>query len=114
MSSIAFQVPTARRSTVRLTRRGRLVVFVAALLALFALGLMAAGISGASDDEGEQVPTRTVVVGTGETLWDIADSAAEATAADDSIREMQERIEKLNALESPMLLAGQRLHVPIG
>ncbi|MBS43037.1 MAG: hypothetical protein CMH83_07765 [Nocardioides sp.] len=96
-------------STYRLTRRGRLVVFALALLAVMAVGLLLAGGSAASP---EAEPTTTVVVAPGETLWGIAgDLAAERGDAD--VRSMMERLEKLNGLESSMLMAGQRLEVPL-
>jgi hypothetical protein len=52
-----------------------------------------------------------VTVGTGDTLWAIASDAAAATGEDD-VRAMVTHIERLNALESGMVLAGQRLRVP--
>ena len=44
-------------------------------------------------------------------LADIAGDAALATGSDD-IRAMVKRIERMNALDSGMVLAGQRLRVP--
>lgn len=100
---------TRRRSSVRLTRRGRLVVLAAALLVAFAIGVFvtAAG-SVASQEQGTPEPTRIVQVRTGETLWDI--SAQLADGGD--VRAMMEKIERLNALDSSVLQAGQRLVVP--
>lgn len=112
MSSMTIPTSIPTRPEVRLTRRGRLVIFAAALVALLALGLSIAGVSGAADRAGEPVPTETIVVATGETLWDISVAAAEATPEEESIREMQQRITDLNALESPVLMAGQELRVP--
>ena len=90
--------PAARRverpSTVRLTRRGRVTVLL--------LG---------TERPGTPDPTRVVQVGTGDTLWAIAADAAAATGEDD-VRAMVDRIERLNSLESGMVLAGQRLRVP--
>lgn len=111
MSTIAVQSTyvSRRRSTVRLTRRGRLALFGLALLAVLALGLVVAGQSGASGEKGAAVPTRSVVVGSGDTLWDLA----RETADDESVRSMQDRIMELNGLDSPMLYAGQTLRVPL-
>ncbi|GAA4376516.1 LysM peptidoglycan-binding domain-containing protein [Nocardioides caricicola] len=101
--------PTQRRSTVRLTRRGRLVVFLVALVAVLAVGIVLAQGSVASGEKGTPAPTRVVMVGAGETLWDIAADIAE----DGDVRGMVHEIEELNALESGMVAAGQELRVPL-
>ncbi len=49
------------------------------------------------------------MVGPGDTLYDIA---AEATPADGDVAAMVERIQRLNALDSGMLVAGQELRIP--
>ncbi|QIG41526.1 LysM peptidoglycan-binding domain-containing protein [Nocardioides anomalus] len=97
------------RSSVRLTRRGRLVVLVAALVVAFAIGVFvtAAG-SVATQEPGTPEPTRIVQVGSGDTLWAIASGLAD----DGDVRGMMQRIEQLNALDGPTLQAGQRLVVP--
>jgi Tfp pilus assembly protein FimV len=97
------------RSTVRLTRRGRVVVVVALLLAAFAVGVFvtAAG-SVATQRPGTPEPTRIVQVGSGDTLWDIASELADGG----DVRSMIEEIKQLNALDSNDLQAGQRLVVP--
>ena len=100
--------PVTRRSTVRLTRRGRLVVLALALLAVLAAGIVIASGSVATDEPGTPVPTRVVMVGTGDTLWDIAADAAD----DGDVRAMIDRIERLNALDTGMVSAGQELLVP--
>jgi hypothetical protein len=51
------------------------------------------------------------MVGSGETLWDIAADAASATGSDD-VRAMVRRIERMNALDTGMVLAGQRIKIP--
>lgn len=94
---------------VRLTRRGRLVVLVAALLVAFAIGVFvtAAG-SVATQEPGTPEPTRILQVGSGDTLWGISADLAE----DGDVRGMMARIERLNALDSAVLQTGQRLVVP--
>ena len=101
--------PKAARSTVRLTRRGRVVVFLLSLVLALAIGVLvlAAG-SVATGEAGTPEPTRIVTVSTGDTLWAIASDLAE----DGDVRGMMQRIERLNALDSGMLSAGQRLVVP--
>ncbi len=101
---------TSAPSTVRLTRRGRVVVLVLGLLVAFAVSVFLGAGSVATERPGTPEPTRVVQVGVGDTLWDIAADAA-ATTGDD-VRSMVARIERLNALESGMVQAGQRLRVP--
>ena len=77
----------------------------------FAIGVFvtAAG-SVATQRPGTAEPTQIVQVGTGDTLWDIAADLAD----DGEVRAMMEQIEQLNALDSGVLQAGQRLVVPAG
>lgn len=103
------QPAVRRRSSVRLTRRGRVVVVLLALFALLAVGLVVAAGSVATGEAGTPEPTRVVLVGPGDTLWGIASAAAD----DGGTAAMMERIEDLNALDSGMLTAGQRLLVPV-
>ena len=100
---------TSPRVGVRLTRRGRLVVVVAALLVAFAIGVFvtAAG-SVATQHPGTPAPTKIVQVDSGDTLWDLASGLA----GDGDVRAMMEQIKQLNALDSAELQAGQRLVVP--
>ena len=99
----------AAQSSVRLTRRGRLVVLTVAVLAILVVGLLVASGSVATGEAGTPEPTRVVMVGSGETLWGIAADLAD----DGDVRSMIDRIEKLNALDSGMVVAGQRLLVPV-
>jgi LysM repeat protein len=94
---------------VRLTRRGRLTVLVLALLVVLTIGLVVASGSVATEEPGTPEPTRVVMVGSGDTLWDIAAGVAD----DGDVRSMIERIERLNALDSGMVVAGQKLSVPL-
>ncbi|WP_418062181.1 LysM peptidoglycan-binding domain-containing protein [Pimelobacter simplex] len=105
--------PTAARrpaGSVRLTRRGRLLVFVLALLAVVAAALWLAAGSAASRDAGAPAEVDVVTVAPGDTLWDIASDAA-ATTGDD-VRDMMQRIEQLNALDGGTVYVGQDLRVP--
>ena len=96
----------ARAATVRLTRRGRLVVLAAALVIAFAIGVFVTAAGSVATQEPE--PTKIVQVGSGDTLWGIASQLAD----EGETRAMMERIERLNALDSSVLQAGQRLVVP--
>jgi nucleoid-associated protein YgaU len=103
----AYQ-PPAYQPQWRLTRRGRVVVLVAAVLLAFAIGVVVAAGSVATGEAGTPEPTKVVTVGSGDTLWGIASELAE----DGEVQAMMTRIERLNALESQMLAAGQKLVVP--
>ena len=111
MSTISFapQVSYQPRA-VRLTRRGRLVVFAFGVLLAFALGVWFAAGSVATHEAGvEQVDV--VTVAPGETLWDIASDAATVTGEGD-VGDMVARIQDMNSLDSSMLHAGQELRIP--
>ena len=110
--SPAFTAPRtfrAPQSTVRLTRRGRVVLFLAAmtllLLSAFFLGSVAVG----SETPGQAEPSKIVMVGTGDTLWGIASELN----TDGDVRSTMREIERLNALDSVALSAGQKLRVPV-
>lgn len=99
----------APRGQLRLTRRGRLVLFVLALAFVLVTAVLLSTRSVATGEGGQDVPTQVITVDTGETLWGIA---AELTDNGD-VRSMVDRIEQLNALETSMLYAGQELFVPV-
>jgi len=94
----------------RLTRRGRLVVTLLLLGLMLALFTVFSGYSAATGEAGEQLPTRTVVVGEGDTLWAIASEVAEPGETREVVHEIQE----LNSLPGPELVEGQELAVPVG
>ena len=98
------------RSTVRLTRRGRLVVFVTSLFLVLGVAFMLAGGAVGTGEAGQPAPTEIVQVAPGDTLWGIASQVA----TDGDVRSMMTQIERLNALESTGLQAGQKLRVPVG
>jgi hypothetical protein len=98
----------ARPGGVRLTRRGRLVVLTLAVLAILGIGVFVASGSVATGEAGAQAPMHVVTVTPGDTLWDIAADAA----TDGDVGAMVQQIEDLNALESGMVVVGQRLVVP--
>jgi hypothetical protein len=100
--------PERRRSTVRLTRRGRVVVFVAGLVALLGLGLLISNGAGAALHGGTPEHTHAVVVAPGDTLWDLASDAAHGG----DVRSMIAHIEQINGLSGVSLSAGQTLRIP--
>jgi hypothetical protein len=103
-----LEVAPPRRSTVRLTRRGRLVVLGAGLAVALGLGFYAASVSTASD---HPEPTRVVTVQPGQTLWDISSRAAATTGSGD-VRSMMSHLEAINHLDPGTLQVGQHLRVP--
>ena len=98
-----------RAPQVRLTRRGRLVVFVGALLLVLALGVLWGSGSVATEQPGTADPTLVVQVESGDTLYDIA---ARVTT-DGDVAAMVEQIEDLNRLDTSVVYAGQKLRVPV-
>jgi len=105
---VSVEVARPRPSTLRLTRRGRLVVFGASLAAVLGLGFVAATGSLANN---EPEPTKVVTVEPGQTLWDISSDAAARTGSSD-VRSMMSHLEATNHLDTTTLQVGQTLRVP--
>jgi hypothetical protein len=108
-----------RQNTVRLTRRGRIVVTImltAVSVSLVVLAWLAIAARAAQAADGGQSPgavyqnLTSVVVHPGQTLWSIA-SQAEPTA---DPRIVMQQIIELNALHGTSVVPGQRLWVPRG
>jgi hypothetical protein len=93
----------------RLTRRGRLVVFLTFLAAVLAVGVFAlSGSATGSGERGEPVPVTMVQVESGDTLWSIATRVAPG----EDPRDLIDEIEELNALDGS-LPVGERIAVPL-
>ncbi|KRF19782.1 hypothetical protein ASG90_20350 [Nocardioides sp. Soil797] len=110
MSTMSLS-PTTHIHTgqLRLTRRGRVVVFVAAMLVVMGAALFLGNTSMATNHSGTEQPTQAVVVESGDTLWSIAGEVA----GDGEVRDMVHAIKQLNALDSSVLMTGQTIFVPI-
>jgi LysM repeat protein len=93
---------------VRLTRRGRILLTLVFLAALLTVLTVFGSHSAATGEAGTPVPTTTVEVGQGDTLWQIASRVAEPGQT----REMVHQIEELNALDGSALSVGQEIAVP--
>src|SRR5580658_8714579 len=98
----------------RLTRRGRVVVAVAAALVLAALSLVIAGSAQATN---HPVPSGTaqrtvaqVIVRPGQSLWSVAENADPGA----DTRVIIQQIVELNGLTADTVFAGQHLRVPRG
>ena len=96
----------------RLTRRGRIVVAVAAALVLAALSLV---ISSAAQATNHPVPARAgqqgvaqITVRPGQTLWSVAENADPGA----DTRVVIQQITELNGLTGSVVYAGERLWVP--
>lgn len=94
--------------TVRLTRRGRLVVVMALTLLLFAIVSLGHAVADAGHQRGHLAVTHTWVVQPGENLWSIATSVAPGTDPRDTVA----RIVELNHLPSAAVTVGEALQVP--
>jgi Tfp pilus assembly protein FimV len=98
-----------RSGPLRLTRRGRLVVFLAGLVAVLAvLFVVLSDVATGTAERGEPVPVKMVQVESGDTLWTIASRAAPGQDPRDLIDE----IEELNALHGS-LQVGSKIAVPL-
>jgi len=98
------------QAAVRLTRRGRALAVLVMLGLLLAVLTVFGSHSAATGEAGVPVQTRTVEVGSGDTLWEIAATVAKPGET----REMVHRIEELNALTGSELTVGQEIAVPVG
>ena len=101
--------PGHQPGSLRLTRRGRVVVLLVMVTVLLVAVTVLGSRSAATHHPGTPVPTRTVVVHRGDTLWGIAAQVA----APGKVRETVHAIEELNALSGPALSVGQEIAVPV-
>jgi hypothetical protein len=106
------RTPRPANPPLRLTRRGRIVVAVAAMLVLAALSLVIAGAAQATSHPvppGAALRNLTqVTVHPGQNLWSVAESADPAA----DTRVVIQQIIELNSLTGNVVFAGQRLWVP--
>jgi nucleoid-associated protein YgaU len=102
---VSVEIARPQASSIRLTRRGRLVVFGASLAAVLGLGFLAASGSLAND---KPEPTRVVTVQPGQTLWDISSQVS----GGGDVRSTMAHLEAINHLDSTTLQVGQHLRVP--
>jgi hypothetical protein len=110
MTAMTLGTATVRRpsSPVRLTRRGRVVVVLGALVALLAGGFTLGHAPSQASGHVHRVAPRTITVQPGETLWTVAERIAPRVDP----RLVVAQIQQLNHLHSPQLLAGMQLVVP--
>lgn len=98
----------------RLTRRGRVVVALAAALLVTLVSLLLAGVAQATNDGPAPRAAREnlvqVIVRPGQSLWSVAESAD----PDQDTRAVIQQIIDLNSLNGDTVFAGQQLSVPRG
>jgi len=95
---------------VRLTRRGRLAMFISTVLMLGVLGIVLGSTIVATDEPGTPVPATMVTVTPGQTIWDLA---AKANPTGD-IQVTVDDIMKLNSMATgSSLQAGDTIAVPL-
>ena len=98
----------------RLTRRGRVVVALAAALLVTMVSLLLAGVAQATNDGPSPRAAREnlvqVIVRPGQSLWSLAESAD----PDQDTRAVIQQIIDLNSLNGDTVFAGQQLWVPRG
>ena len=103
-------VPAPETTTLRLTRRGRIAVLLAALLTMAVLVVALSPSTTATGEAGDPVPTQTVTVQPGDTLWKLATDAN----PNGDIRQTVDDIMRLNSLVSASgLQMGSEVAVPI-
>jgi hypothetical protein len=106
--------PETANPPLRLTRRGRVVVAVAAALVLAALSLVIASTAQATNHpvsaRAAQQGLAQVTVHPGQNLWSVAESADPAA----DTRVVIQQIIELNGLTGNVVFTGQRLWVPRG
>ena len=103
-------VPAPQTTVLRLTRRGRVAVLLAALLTVTILVIALGSSTTATDVPGAPVATRTVTVHPGDTLWKLATQAN----PNGDIRQTVDDIMQLNSLVSASgLQMGSEVALPI-
>jgi hypothetical protein len=98
----------ARPVPLHLTRRGRFVVVLLALLIVVAGALVATRAAAEGPSSGTQV--ERYVVSPGDTLWQIASGVARPG---EDLRNVVQRIELLNNMTSASVIAGQEILLPL-
>lgn len=105
MSSITQTSDARRAPQLRLTRRGRMVIFMVLVCSVALLMIMLSGLA----DAGAPQQVHWIQVAPGQTLTDIAQTVGRQGDIRDTIVE----IEQLNNMSGAALQAGQRLAVPV-
>lgn len=109
MAAIAEGTGGERRVRMELTRRGKAVIAIAALLVAALFVAVVSPLHSASSSEApQQVEIRQVQ--SGDTLWQFAE---EITPPGGDVQDSVDRLEELNDMDSATIYAGQRLVLPV-
>lgn len=100
-------VQAARATGLRLTRRGRAVVTVGALL--LASGALLSAQTAQAEAPASAVAVTTHTVTAGDTLWSVASTVA---APGEDLRDVVAEMRRLNGMSDSSLRVGQMLLVP--
>ncbi|MGZ8718703.1 MAG: LysM peptidoglycan-binding domain-containing protein [Aeromicrobium sp.] len=104
----AVPAPT-KQPGLRLTRRGRVVLFLVAIAVVLLMGVTFGGSTAATDQSGLPVAAQTITLKPGQTLWDIAVAAN----PNGDLRQTVDDIIELNSLPSAgELQIGREIAVP--
>lgn len=95
-------------NTMRLTRRGRLVLVLLVMTLAVVAGLTLGHGSSLASDKHQRATQHTLIVQPGESLWTVANRVAPHSDP----RAVVADIETLNHLSTPSVEAGERLIVP--
>jgi hypothetical protein len=95
-------------NTLRLTRRGRLVLVLFVMSLMVLAGLTLGHGSSLASGKHQRAARHTLIVQPGESLWSVANRVAPHRDP----RAVIDEIESLNHLSSPTLEAGEQLTVP--
>jgi hypothetical protein len=111
ISQVSMEMPSMRSiPSVRLTRRGRLLLTAVVMLALVVAAVLLSGgaPARAGTDRAPAAVGERVTVRPGETLWQIAERVAPGSDP----RETVARILDLNGLQTAQVQAGTALRLP--
>ena len=106
--SISPALRPITHAQLRLTRRGRLLLVLAFLLAALVAMVLSGGLAAAGREAGTPEPVRVVQVQPGDTLYGIAGELARPG----HVRDMVHRIQQLNSMSGSSLQVGDSLAVP--
>ena len=103
--------------TTVLTARGRGLLRLAsfASILILAFALFGAKAQGATSPTPQNTiaPYQQITVAPGETLWEIASMVRASTGSHGDVRDLVDEITSLNGLNSPAILAGSHLFIPL-
>jgi hypothetical protein len=114
MTTVRTTVLTSRgRGLLRLASYASILVLAFALFGAKAQGATSATNTISSTQASHLDHYQQITVAPGETLWELASMVRASTGSHGDIRDLVDQITSLNGLESPAILAGSRLFIPL-